>query len=243
MNPPRTRLFSVNAGQSHLILEDADSLQVRRVLRLQQGDWIACFNGDGMEYVYRIEDSNRRALTLSLQSSAPNPRDDIPPAAVLIASTKGKTKDRIVRDIPPLGITSIIFYRADRSVCRPQIDAQPRLQKIAVESCRQCGRSSIPEVIVSEKPLSDLFQSAAMRPAESLLFWENAGPNAEWRPGDYRHSANLIFGPEGGFSGEEIAWIQSQNIPAASLGSRILRSELAAVVGVVLLQSKRGLLR
>ncbi|MGC9328793.1 MAG: 16S rRNA (uracil(1498)-N(3))-methyltransferase [Candidatus Hinthialibacter sp.] len=241
--PPRTRLYARDAGQSHMTIYDAESLHVRRVLRLQTGDWIACFNGDGMEYIYRIEESNRHDLILHLQSSERNHRDDIPPTTVLIASIKGKTKDRIARDLPPLGVTQIIFYPADRSVCRPQIEAQPRLQKIAVESCRQCGRSTIPEVIISEKPLPELFQSAAMHPAESLLFWENAGSGAEWRPGDYQQSVNLIFGPECGFSEGEIAWIQSQNIPAASLGPRILRSELAVVAGVVLLQSKRGLLR
>lgn len=239
---PRTRIYATNAGHPQLALTDDDSLGVRRTLRLQPGDWIACFNGDGNEYLYSIADSSRDCMNLSLESCESNPCDDIPPTLVLIAATKGKTKDRMVRDLPPLGVSRIVFYRADRSICQPQLDAQPRLQKIAIEACRQCGRSTIPDVMVIDSSLPDVFENEGIDASLTILFYEQSQQTDDWKQNEYRENAALIFGPEGGFSNEEIEWFRSINIPVASLGQRILRAELAVVVGTTLMQSHRGLL-
>lgn len=240
--PPRTRLYVPDAGRTHLILTDPDSLGVRKTLRLQTGDNLACFNGDGMEYIYRMEDSTRNQFQLSFLQSAPNPADDIPPTWIFIAATKGKTKDRMARDLPPLGATRLVFYRADRSVCLPSLDAQPRLQKIAIEACRQCGRSTFPVVEVMEDSLPIVYERESIDPLHSLLFWESIDSGNAWKQNKYPQTAVLIFGPEGGFSEEEIRWFQSQNILLASMGRRILRSELAAAVGTALVQSHRGII-
>jgi len=243
MNPsPRTRLYVPDAGRPHLILTDPDSLGVRKTLRLQTDDVLACFNGDGMKYFYRVEDSSRNRLQLSFLESAVNPADEIPLTWIFLAATKGKTKDRMARDLPPLGATRLVFYRADHSVCLPSLDAQPRLQKIAIEACRQCGRSAIPIVEVMNDPLSIVYERESIDPIHSLLFWESMNPSDDWRQNQYAETAALIFGPEGGFSEEEIRWFQSRNIPLASMGRRILRTELAATVGTTLVQSHRRIL-
>ena len=237
---PKTRLFTPVAGISLLVLNDADTMGIVRTLRLKKNDILCCFNGDGMEYAYQVEEAAKRELTLSLNESHPNERDSLPFTRILIAATKGKTKDRMVRDLPPLGASEIAFYRADRSVCLPQEDAQPRLQKIAVEACRQCGRSTIPEVKVIDKPLKDLIESEGIPPSRCLLFWEKCEESVAWNEMEFSDNLTLIFGPEGGFSEEEMEWIRQTGIPLASLGGRILRSELAVVVGTTLAQARRG---
>lgn len=239
---PRTRLYAPGAGSAQIVLSDEDTLGVRKTLRLQPGDCVACFNGDAIEYQYQIEESRRREIHLVKISSAPNPADNLPDAITFIAATKGKTKDRIARDLPPLGVTKIVFYRADRSICQPQLDAQPRLQKIAIEACRQCGRSTIPEIAIFDDSLPEVFSAEQIDPGQSLLFWERSSPAGDWRQNEYRQTAALIFGPEGGFSPEEIEWFLSKNIPIASLGRRILRAELAAVVGTAWMQIHRGII-
>ena len=238
----QTRLFASEAGLPQLTLLDEDSLGVRRTLRLQSGDRIACFNGDGMEYVYEMNESSRNSLRLSLIHTQTNPRDPIPKTCLWIAATKGKTKDRMVRDLTPLGVTRIAFYRADRSVCLPQPDAQPRLQKIAIEACRQCGRSTIPSISVLDINLPMLFASEKISPSQTILFWEQCNSSFPVTLPAVQDEIALIFGPEGGFSEKETQWFQSIPLPIATLGKRILRAELAVVVGTTLFQSARGLL-
>ncbi|MFB3788200.1 MAG: 16S rRNA (uracil(1498)-N(3))-methyltransferase [bacterium] len=238
---PRTRIHVPGAGESLLFLEDADSLAVSRTLRLQPGDPVAGFNGDGMEYHYRVVQATRGRLTLELERSEPNPRDQLPSTTIFAAATKGKGKDRAARDLPPLGVTRLVFYRAGRTIGEPSEAATPRLQKIAIEACRQCGRSTIPAVDVRKHSLPELYQAGEFSSRQTLWFWEAAGDTDPWSSLAPDGPLALIFGPEGGFSPEEIAWLQSLGIPVAALGRRILRAELAAVVGLTLVQARRGL--
>ncbi|MEW6238356.1 MAG: RsmE family RNA methyltransferase [Candidatus Omnitrophota bacterium] len=238
---PRTRLFVPAAGEPFLDLRDSESLAVRRTLRLRQGDAAACFNGDGREYEYGVESSTPSSLLLRLEDSHPNPRDAFPECSVFIAATKGKTKDRIARDLPPLGATRIVFYRAARSICRMKDDPEGRLQKIAIEACRQCGRSTIPRVVVEDASISDFFKKEKWPPDRVVFFWEEAKSIPPFRiPGD-DSPLFIIFGPEGGFSPEEADFARRQGFQFGALGSRILRTELAAVAGLVLAQAQRNL--
>jgi len=238
---PRTRLFVPAAGEPFLDLCDRDSLAVRRALRLRKGDAAACFNGDGREYEYGVESSKPTSLLLRLENSHPNPRDVLPECSVFIAATKGKSKDRIVRDLPPLGATRIVFYRAERSICRMMDDPDGRLPKIAIEACRQCGRSTIPRVVVEDASINDFFEKEKWPPDRVVFFWEEAESIPSFRVPNDRSPLILIFGPEGGFSPEETDFARRQGFQFGALGSRILRTELAAVTGLVLAQAQRNI--
>ncbi|MDP8245630.1 MAG: RsmE family RNA methyltransferase [Candidatus Hinthialibacter antarcticus] len=232
----RTRLFVPSAGAPMLCLDDSDTLSVSRVLRLRRGERIDCFNGDGNCYIYAVAASQKNALSLDLEKHLHNPSDNIPETTVMISAVKGKNKDRIVRDLPPLGVTRIVFYYAERCVSRPEADQQPRLQKIAIEACRQCGRSTVPTIEIIDKPL----QEAAKIDQQSVLFWENETERA-LRFEFTTAPMQLIFGPEGGFTDNEIDWAKQMGVQTRSLGPRILRSELAVTVGVALVQDRRGI--
>ena len=53
-------------------------------------------------------------------------------------------------------------------------------------------------------------------------------------------SVLLAVGPEGGFTDEEVEGAERAGIPTASLGSGILRTETAAVVGAALVLHRYG---
>lgn len=234
--PVRTRLFLPGAGAEFIDAGGRESMAVRRVLRLAEGDAVGAFNGDGMEYVYRVENGHFGAFPLRLEHSFKNPRDPRAPLTVLLAATKGKTKERMVKDLTALGAARIGFYEARRSVSRPERNLEDRLGKIAVEACRQCGRSTIPSVEVTGASLGGLPDD--WFGTQTIVFWEN-----ETSPPPDRltlESLTLIFGPEGGFADEETAWARERNFGFCGLGPRILRSELAAATGAALAQSRRG---
>jgi 16S rRNA (uracil1498-N3)-methyltransferase len=51
---------------------------------------------------------------------------------------------------------------------------------------------------------------------------------------------SLVVGPEGGLEASEVADVQQAGGYAVSLGSRILRTETAAIVGAALIQHETG---
>ena len=238
---PRTRLFVPQVGASPLALIDPESLAVRRSMRLQPGECVGCFNGDGKEYLYYIEVSNRSLLQLTLLESRPNHLDAIPETTIYIAATKGKTKDRIVKELTPLGATVIVFFQAERSISHPSGQQSERLKQIMVESCRQCGRSTIPDIIVTNNSLKGICETQNLSSQQCVLFWEeteNPSPLIIKHPSE---PLALFFGPEGGFTRQEITIAQEHGAAICTLGARILRSELAVLVGVTLAQAQRGL--
>jgi 16S rRNA (uracil1498-N3)-methyltransferase len=238
----RTRIYAIDSGISTIVLDDSDSLSIRRSLRLSKGDCVCCFNGDGKNYIYSISESTSKQVILHLDSIQDNSADSFPDTNVFIASTKGKTKDRIVRDITPLGVSTIYFYQADRSIAKPSQDSFDRLLKITIEACRQCGRSTIPEVLLHDKPIIDLYNDREISACNTIIFLEGAVDSNVQIKECSDDSMNIVFGPEGGFSPQEKELFKQKGFPTASLGPRILRSELAVVVGLTVIQQQRGLL-
>ncbi len=236
-----TRLYSPEAGEKSLQLEDENTEAVRRSVRLKQGEQIACFNGDGNEYIYTIEASSKSQLSLVLEKSHPNPADNFPDTAIFIATVKGKTKDRIVRELPPLGASRIVFYVAERSISKLTQAQVNRLQKIAIESCRQCGRSTIPQVEITHHTIFDMLQKDEYRLGQKVLFWEKISESMPTLFVDSQAPVSLIFGPEGGFTTQEVNLMIEDGAGVYTLGKRILRTELAVIVGVTLIQAQRNL--
>lgn len=233
----RTRMYHPNAGLPELIADDPDMLGVAKTMRLKPGDLFGCFNGDGKENLYKVETIEKRLITSTLLSSEENPRDPKHELTVLLASTKGKTKDQMVKELTALGATHIIIYHAVRSVSIPDESKREHLQKVATEACRQCERSTIPTVTIATCLLHQLDEKLFNH--QLICFYEKSNPNDLSTVKDNESPITLVFGPEGGFTNEEIAFLQSHNANLCSLGRRILRAELAVSVGATLVQFQR----
>lgn len=57
---------------------------------------------------------------------------------------------------------------------------------------------------------------------------------------DAAEAVRIVVGPEGGFAPDELALAESASVPVAGLGSSILRTETAAVVGAALVLAAYG---
>lgn len=234
----RTRIYHPNAGLQELLADDPDSLGVARAMRLQAGEWFACFNGDRYENRYRIQTVEKRFFSASLLTRELNPRDPQLELTVLLASTKGKTKDMMVKELTALGATQIVFYHAIRSVSLPDEKASEHLFKTAIEACRQCERSTIPAVEVLPYPLHQLNRKLFQH--QTICFYEKSDPSALPVITKSKEPLTLVFGPEGGFADEEIDFLKAHDAQLCSLGRRILRAELAVSAGTVMAQFQRG---
>ena len=236
----KTRIYHPNAGLPELIADDPDTLGVAKTLRLHPNDQIACFNGDGMENIYSILSVEKRLLTAKRISQQPNPRDPKLDLTILLASTKGKTKDQMVKELTALGATRVLLYHAQRSVSLPEEKQTERLQKIAIESCRQCERSTIPKVDIIPKELHQL--DSEIFGNTPICFYEKTSPEdlPQLSPSD--QSVTLIYGPEGGFTDQEFKLLKTKNTQFCSLGRRILRAELAVSVGTSIVQYQRNVI-
>jgi 16S rRNA (uracil1498-N3)-methyltransferase len=220
-----------------------------RVLRARAGDALTLFDGQGREIDAVVASVERDRTTLTLGA----PRLAAVPGGariVLLQSlARGERMDWIIQKTTELGVAKIVPVAAERSVARlaaGEAEARrARWEKIAREAARQCGRAEVP-VIAPAAALTDALAISRRDDLEDaggvgLALWEGSRGRplrAALTPPPL--TVALLVGPEGGFTGEEIATAQAAGFDIVGLGARILRVETAALVAVALVQSAAG---
>jgi 16S rRNA (uracil1498-N3)-methyltransferase len=112
---------------------------------------------------------------------------------------------------------------------------------VAAEATKQCGRAVVPPVD-APRALAECID--AERGAEvRLCVWEGGGTPLRRAIDDLAPSARratVIVGPEGGLAASEVDGARQAGYTIVSLGTRILRTETAAVAVVAALQYALG---
>jgi 16S rRNA (uracil1498-N3)-methyltransferase len=232
-------------GGETVALDDEPHRYLSRVLRLQAGDAVTVFDGEGHEIAAVIESSDARVTVLRLGE-----RRDAPPVGrpviLLQAIPKGERMDLLVQKTTELGVARICPVVSARTVVqatRARLGSgDNRLRRwrlIAQEAARQCGRADLP---IIDEPRS-LDEALALTPADCVRFmaWEEdrARPLRRALAGD-EPAVALLIGAEGGFTAAEAETATRAGFAAVGLGPRILRSETAAIVAVALVQAALG---
>src|SRR6185369_6346921 len=120
---------------------------------------------------------------------------------------------------------------SDRAVVHTET-SPARWEKIIIEAAQQSGRVRIPKIHDPQK-LHDVLEQLAQNKAQIVLAAESAGQQniAEAVTKlDPTKPINLFIGPEGGWTDAEIEAFEKLGPLKLNLGSRILRSETAAMV-------------
>ncbi len=225
-----------------------DAAHISRVLRMEPGDRILVFDGSGSEYEADIEEiSGGRILAraVSEKKSGYEPKTRV---VLFQGIPKSGKLETIVQKAVELGAYKIVPFRADRSVAKipnGEKGAQKiaRLNKVAREAAKQCGRGLVPEVAdpVSLGGMSEMIAGLDM----AVMLYEELGHSGEKnlrrilsRPAD---SIGVIIGPEGGFSANEVKLLtELQNVYAAGLGPRILRTETAGIAALSIIMYEKN---
>jgi 16S rRNA (uracil1498-N3)-methyltransferase len=231
-----------NFSRDSIFLTGTDATHICTVLRLQTGDKIQVLDGKGSLYVVQLADVKAKLVKGEIISSERANTES--PLTIHLGQSliKGNKFDVVLRKSVELGVETITPLMTERTVVKGDCNKKiARWQKIAEESCKQCGRSSIPKV--SENIIKlDLFCEQGCKADLKLMFWELESENGlkDINPEKIPSSVSVLIGPEGGFTIEEVETARSHGFQTVSLGPRILRAETAPLVVLSLLQSKWG---
>jgi len=232
-------------GLIQLNTEDAAHI---RSLRLRPSEFFVVCDGEGSDHICRLAENSELASKVSKSKSEgavaevietrPSRGEPSVLCSVYIALMKGDRLDYAVQKSVEMGAYEIVLFPSERCVSVPgDMDKKTaRLQRIALETAKQCGRGRVPEV-----KSADSFKSAVLQASRAklpLFFYEceeelhlkNALENSEFRiPNSEFNSVSIVTGPEGGFEPHEAELAQSAGLTAVTLGPRILRCETAPV--------------
>ncbi len=211
------------------MLHGPEAHHASRVLRLQPGEMVEIFDGQGRCARGPIIEAKKQHVTLEVRevSQAP-PRSA--PTVLAIGFSKAIRRSWILEKAVELGAAGLWFWQAKRTQGRIPDEVKDSWQGALVAAAKQCGATYLPEIKTFAHGLPGVVEAAAGM--DTIVLWE-----AQDRPATLLSLAQLtspapcccLLGPEGGFSPEEVDWFLEQGVPTASLGPSILRWETAAL--------------
>lgn len=224
-----------NWSSERIALDMAESHHAIGVLRLEAGEKIVIFDGQGNEATAEITvaKSNRVELKKISQSKSAPLRCRI---VLGQAIPKGKNMELIVEKATELGAAGIAPLLSERTVVRCDEDEasakKQKWQRVALEAAKQCGQNWLPAVqtpvslkaFFAANPKFDLMLIASLQPDAKPLktvLAEHGGPPPA--------SVLILVGPEGDFTPAEINLAKSAGCRPITLGPIILRTETAAI--------------
>jgi len=224
----RERRFHVSSLDSETVeLSPEQAHHLLDVLRLREGAEVALFDGNGGAARAKVQRIAGREVELRLLG--PEPSRESPLSLTLAVSPpRGDRMSFLIEKLTELGVARVIPLETERGRAAGNLE---RCRRVALEACKQSGRSRAPAI---ESP----------RSMASVL--EEPGPVVVAHPGAPRLAVGAVdkivalVGPEGGWSENELSLAAARGVTLIGLGPRTLRTETAALTIATLLQYLAG---
>lgn len=241
MSTPRLYCPANLAPGAILALPDSAAHHATRVLRMQAGDGVTLFNGDGQDYAAEIQRIAKDGVSVKVQACAAVARESSLKVTLAQAISSGDRMDFTLQKAVELGVTAIQPLAAERSVVKLAGERAERRrehwQNVVIAACEQSGRAVVPQV-AAPMPLPhwlgtgrDYAAKLMLSPAAAHTLHDLPRPNGH---------ICLLIGCEGGFAPGEVEAARHAGYTQARLGARVLRTETAALAALAAMQTLWG---
>jgi 16S rRNA (uracil1498-N3)-methyltransferase len=206
-------------------------MQHLRALRFGPEEEFLLLAADGGAWRARLK--GRAEVELLGSTQAPTVKQHT--ITLATAWPKGKRAEELVVRACEAGVARIQPVQFQRSVAGRQAwgsKQSERLQRIARESCQQLRNPLLPKIDREPIAFSAWLEQID---AEKYYFLHPGAPalTSIWLP---CAQTTMVIGPEGGFTDEEVAAMQSAGMTAAGMGPLILRIAAAGPTAAALIQ-------
>jgi len=215
-----------------------------QVLRMQPGDTLTLFNGEGGEFEATIERMGRSDVGVTVGAHSTVEREARRAIHLAIGMPANERMDWLVEKAAELGVASIQPLMTERTVLRLEGERAAKKtahwQSVAIAACEQCGRNRVP-VIHPVISLSSWIKRVATEGPPGtrylLSLQEGSQPlqDVMLDSGLTGLAVTFLSGPEGGLGTAEEALAVAAGFAPVSLGTRILRAETAALAALTLM--------
>jgi 16S rRNA (uracil1498-N3)-methyltransferase len=235
-------------AESALIDLPPDNARHVQVLRLQPGDALLLFGGDGAEWEAEVTRMSRREVEVRVGARRPLRAEAELPCAVTLAvgMPANERMDSLVEKAAELGAAALQPLQCQRGVLRLEGERAERRrahwQAVATSAAEQSGRTRVPAVApVATLPawLASLPPGVPGEGRGVLSFAPDAQPLARAAVAGWQ-ALTLLSGPEGGLDATEEALARRHGFVPVSLGARVLRADTAPLAALAWLALQAG---
>lgn len=216
-------------GWENATVSGGDFRHMRDVLRLRPGDKAILLDGSGRQAEAELIGIERECAEFKILNTRLSETEPHVKITLFQSVIKGDKTALVVQKAVELGVSEIIPFISRYTVKTG--DVTERLNKVAAEAVKQCGRAirvNVQKVRVFQEMLR------LLEGYDAVLFCnerENDMTMKQAIRGKRFESVALIVGCEGGFSEEEEAILKAKSV-SVTLGKRILRAETAAISAI-----------
>jgi 16S rRNA (uracil1498-N3)-methyltransferase len=212
------------------------------VVRMQPGEEICLFNGDGGEYVAQLSSIEKKRATAQIKAFVA--RDVELPYEITLAQAlpEASKMDWIIEKAVELGVAAIHPLAAGRCVVRLSAERfEKKLahwQGVVIAASEQSGRNRLARLA----GLDDFHRWVSQHSLHRrILLSPRANQSlVEWARHQPPQALSLMIGPEGGFTEAEEDAAMARGALALSMGPRIVRTETAGIAAVAALNALWG---
>lgn len=245
MSMPRFYCDSKHCGNlalgAFITLPERAAIHAGRALRLEAGDDAILFNGDGNDYISELLLVKKNVVTAKVKAVKKVECESPIKVTLAQAISSGGRMDFTIQKAVEMGVTVIQPITSQRSVVKLSDErAEKRRehwQNIVISACEQSGRALVPEV-AAPLSLANWLDTApafttriTLSPTATQTLQDLAKPTG---------AICLLIGCEGGLTADEVGLAVIHNFVPVRLGSRILRTETAALAALAAMQTLWG---
>ncbi len=217
-----------NISSKNIILGGKTAHHIRNVLRQKTNDTIFVTDGQGSRYETKILDLTKSRVYTKILNKITIKQRYALNIELAFVPLKGARSDIIFEKGTELGVKKFILFISRFSVV-PTLSKKKleRFRNITISAMLQSQQYYIPE-IVFEQDINGFLEK--LGEYDIVLLADRGGEL------DIKHQAKKVLyvvGPEGGFCDSEIEQFKSLGVRFLSLGEHRLRSETAALSGIV----------
>lgn len=217
--------------------------------RLNEEFEVVC--GDGSAKRVRLTEISKRSAKVQVLEERKLPKIKKPYIRLALALPKWAAFEFVVEKSVELGVQSVQPLFTEFSFVRAKSDVSPskweRIQKVITSATEQSSRGELLEI---HDPLSltDFIKGVnRSAPPEGLFAYEGESPlHIQSALSTLKNKIEdeiwLLVGSEGGFSKNEVEFLQTHNWPAVTMGSQILRVDTACLSALSVIKYELGLM-
>ncbi len=221
------RYFAKDINNDIVILSNQDMHHIKNVMRMSPNDNIEVVYSNTL-YQANITDTYQVKINKKLSDNKLSYREIILASALI----KEQKQDIVFQKSTELGVNRIIPLSTSRCVVKidksKEVKKKERWGKICKEASEQSKRIDVPIIdsIMTIKEICniDADLKIVLNTKEEVKTLKNILINNQ-----NCNKIIIVVGPEGGFTTEEVNYLEGHNFISVSIGEKILRAETACI--------------
>jgi 16S rRNA (uracil1498-N3)-methyltransferase len=239
MKCPRVYHPELLSEQTTVTLTPFASHHLIKVLRIKIGAPLILFSGHGGEFKASAAAYTNKCLQVHVHQHQPGCQASRLKIHLGQGLSRSEKMDYSIQKAVELGVSSLTPLFTEYCIVKlPKARQEKKLahwRATVISACEQSGRTDVPTL---HAPVTFLEWIKHAHTGARLIADPRATKTIQHHTRDL--TANLLLGPEGGFSPEEYALAEQSAFKPLSLGPRVLRTETATVAALSTLQSHWG---